>query len=208
MIIPSGYSVPCVAAAFELPHVPAHVLSITLSANSLYVLWPIRTPCPTCTNQNAWAFITPRRPKANSNHTALNTHYLCRGFFGSKTLPESNWWQWRFFRGFWWSSSLFFVLFYRKELNNNSTRPLKTRWLCFMAWTLKAIQHCRASCICASFFVPFAFDCYEIKGVRGLNSPVPARMAINIKKNLTCPTTVQTTIMGGDAMLFINILAD
>ncbi len=135
--------------------------------NSLHALWPIRTPCPTCTNQNAWALITPRWPKANSNHTALNIHYLCRGFFGSKRLREWNdylpEWQWRFFRGKTVPLSSVmdldvqvFVLINRKELNNNSTCPLKTLWLRFMAWTLKAIQHCRASCICASFFVRFS----------------------------------------------------
>ncbi len=31
---------------------------------------PIRTPRPTCANQNAWVAITPKRPKANSIHTA------------------------------------------------------------------------------------------------------------------------------------------
>ncbi len=39
-------------------------------AISQHARWPIRTPCPTCTNQDAWAVITPKRAKANSIHTA------------------------------------------------------------------------------------------------------------------------------------------
>ncbi len=41
------------------------------------VRWPIRTPPPTCANQDAWVLITPKRPKANSRHTAA-LHALTR----------------------------------------------------------------------------------------------------------------------------------
>ncbi len=37
---------------------------------SQYARWPIRTPRYTCANQDAWVVITPKRPKANSIHTA------------------------------------------------------------------------------------------------------------------------------------------
>ncbi len=37
---------------------------------SQHVHWPIRTPLPTCANQDAWVVITPKLPKANSRHTA------------------------------------------------------------------------------------------------------------------------------------------
>ncbi len=50
-------------------------------ANALHVLWPIRTPTlrlrqskttrPTCANQGDLAFVTPRRPTANSVYTAV-----------------------------------------------------------------------------------------------------------------------------------------
>ncbi len=52
-----------VAAQCERPLVPARILSIAsrANANSLHALWPIKAPRPTCTNQDAWAFITPRR---------------------------------------------------------------------------------------------------------------------------------------------------
>ncbi len=48
------------------------VLSIASRINfiSLHALWPIRTPCPICTNQDTSAVATPKRPKANSIHTA------------------------------------------------------------------------------------------------------------------------------------------
>ncbi len=35
-----------------------------------HVHWPIRAPLPTYANQDAWVVITPKRTKANSNHTA------------------------------------------------------------------------------------------------------------------------------------------
>ncbi len=38
---------------------PVRVLSIAARANAL---WPIKTPLPTCANQDAWAVITPTRP--------------------------------------------------------------------------------------------------------------------------------------------------
>ncbi len=38
---------------------------------SQHAHWPIRTRCPTCPNQDAWVAITPKRPKANSIHTAV-----------------------------------------------------------------------------------------------------------------------------------------
>ncbi len=71
-----------VAADCKLLLDPARVLSIapcTLTpidwfsrdrAKSLHTFWPIRTPCPTCTNQGAWAVVTPKRPKANFKHAA------------------------------------------------------------------------------------------------------------------------------------------
>ncbi len=37
---------------------------------SQHVRWPIRTPPPTCVNQDAWVVITTKRLKANSIHTA------------------------------------------------------------------------------------------------------------------------------------------
>ncbi len=37
---------------------------------SQHARWPIRTPLPTCANQDAWVVITPKRSKANSIHTA------------------------------------------------------------------------------------------------------------------------------------------
>ncbi len=37
---------------------------------SQHACWPIRTPSPTCANQDAWVVITPKWPKANSMHTA------------------------------------------------------------------------------------------------------------------------------------------
>ncbi len=37
---------------------------------SQHVRWPIRTPRPTCVNQDTWVVITPKRPKVNSIHTA------------------------------------------------------------------------------------------------------------------------------------------
>ncbi len=37
---------------------------------SQHAPWPIRTPHSTCANQDAWVVITPKRPKANSIHTA------------------------------------------------------------------------------------------------------------------------------------------
>ncbi len=37
---------------------------------SQHMRWPIRAPLPTCANQDAWVVITPKRPKANSVHTA------------------------------------------------------------------------------------------------------------------------------------------
>ncbi len=37
---------------------------------SQHAHWPIRAPLPTCANQDAWVVITPKRPKANSIHTA------------------------------------------------------------------------------------------------------------------------------------------
>ncbi len=47
---------------------------------SQHVRWPIRAPLPTCANQDAWVVITPKRPKANSIHTAaysrLNTNAI------------------------------------------------------------------------------------------------------------------------------------
>ncbi len=50
----------------------ARGLSIDCRAHviSLHVRWSIRTPRPTCANQDAWAVITPKRPKkVNSIHT-------------------------------------------------------------------------------------------------------------------------------------------
>ncbi len=37
---------------------------------SQHARWPTRTPRPTCANQDDWVVITPKRPKANSIHTA------------------------------------------------------------------------------------------------------------------------------------------
>ncbi len=37
---------------------------------SQHTRWPIRTARSTCANQDAWVVITPKRPKANSIHTA------------------------------------------------------------------------------------------------------------------------------------------
>ncbi len=62
-------------------HLPLHTSNRSLfvwglSIDSLayvtsqHARWPIRTPRPTCANQDAWAVITPRWPKANSIHTA------------------------------------------------------------------------------------------------------------------------------------------
>ncbi len=36
---------------------------------SLHARWPIRAPSLTCADQDAWAVITPKRPKANCSHT-------------------------------------------------------------------------------------------------------------------------------------------
>ncbi len=56
-----------VGAECKLPLGPTRVLSIASRANvkSLHALWPIRMPRPSCANQNTWAVLTPRRPKAN-----------------------------------------------------------------------------------------------------------------------------------------------
>ncbi len=62
-------------------HLSLHACSKSLFARGLsidsrvyvisqHVRWPIRTPQPTCTNQDAWVVITPKRPKANSIHIA------------------------------------------------------------------------------------------------------------------------------------------
>ncbi len=62
-------------------HLSLHACNRSLFASGLsidscvYVIsqharWPIRTPRPTCANQDAWVVITPRRPKASSIHTA------------------------------------------------------------------------------------------------------------------------------------------
>ncbi len=50
----------------------ARRLSIDSRASviSQHARWPIRTPRPICANQDAWVVITPKRPKANSMHTA------------------------------------------------------------------------------------------------------------------------------------------
>ncbi len=55
-----------VATEFKLPLAPARVLSIASRAyvKSLHALWPIRTPRPTCANQDAWDIVPPTRPKA------------------------------------------------------------------------------------------------------------------------------------------------
>ncbi len=37
---------------------------------SQHACWPIRTPHPISANQDTWVVITPKRPKANSIHTA------------------------------------------------------------------------------------------------------------------------------------------
>ncbi len=37
---------------------------------SQHARWPIRTPRPTCANQDAWVVITPKWPNWNSIHTA------------------------------------------------------------------------------------------------------------------------------------------
>ncbi len=50
--------------------VPAWVLSIVhCTRASLHARWPIRTPRPICTNQDAWLVITPKRPMGNSTGT-------------------------------------------------------------------------------------------------------------------------------------------
>ncbi len=58
-----------IAAERKLPLAHARVLLIASRANakSLHVLWPIRTPRPSCANQDAWAVLTPKQPKANSD---------------------------------------------------------------------------------------------------------------------------------------------
>ncbi len=50
----------------------ARGLSIDSHAHVIrqHARWPIRTPHPTCANQDAWVVITPKRPKANSIDTA------------------------------------------------------------------------------------------------------------------------------------------
>ncbi len=63
-------------------HLSLHAFNRSLFARGLsinsraYVIsqrarWPIRTPLPTCANQDAWVVITPRRSKANFIGTAV-----------------------------------------------------------------------------------------------------------------------------------------
>ncbi len=66
------------AAEYKLPLAPARVLSIAshaLANQSVYVPpAPIRMPRPRCANQDVWAVVTPKWPKANSQTSALHSY--------------------------------------------------------------------------------------------------------------------------------------
>ncbi len=64
------------------PLFTARVQSIAsrMHVNSLHALWPIRAPRSTCANQDAWAFVTPRWPNANSIHTPKHERHLDTSF--------------------------------------------------------------------------------------------------------------------------------
>ncbi len=142
--IPCGCNVSFFAAQFELPLVPAHVLSVT---SNTWVLNQFsckrQQPTRALANQNATSHLRQSgrlsvrhamAAKGKFLPSGLNIHYLCRGLFSLKKLNVIE--DIDVFLGFTRtrgkippSTAVEFdvqVQIYRKELTNNSTCPLKT----------------------------------------------------------------------------------